>query len=290
MLQQTQASVVIPYFERWMESFPTISALAQAPQDEVIKLWEGLGYYARARHLHAAARQIERDYGGELPRDLSGIKGIGPYTRGAIRSLAFHERSAAVDGNVRRVLSRFFAAADISHLAEEILPFEEPWLIAEGLIELGALVCKRKPECRHCPLRSECKAYAQAETHLYPPKKVRPKTTHLKRHVGVIVHQDHILLTRGEKGKVMSDLYEFPFVDVTEDIEKHLNLRLTPLKSLPEQRHTFTRYRVQLLPYLYRAEERPARFLWRERASLMALPFSSGHRRILNQLMSDGEI
>src|ERR1700722_10190653 len=147
MLQQTQASVVIPYFERWMARFPTVAVLAEASQGEVIKMWEGLGYYSRVRHLHQAAKDLMYRYAGDLPRTregLEGIKGIGPYTRGAILSFAFHQKAAAVDGNVLRVLARYFAIEEeiekakksITELTESILPEEEPWIVMEGLIEL----------------------------------------------------------------------------------------------------------------------------------------------------------
>lgn len=169
MLQQTQVAVVIPYFQRWMERFPTIQALAESSIEDAIKQWEGLGYYARAKNLHAGAKQVVANFDGELPSKveaLSRIKGLGPYTVGAIRAFAFHERSAAVDGNVLRFLTRYFAIEEdiakigtqkkITALAESLLPEKEPWVFAEALIEFGATVCKKAPLCFECPLNKSC--------------------------------------------------------------------------------------------------------------------------------------
>ena len=157
MLQQTQVSVVIPYFDRWMNRFPTLRHLAKATLDEVIKEWEGLGYYSRARNLHEGARYVLEKHEGILPEtreELQKIKGLGPYTIGAIRSFAFHHKAAAVDGNVIRVLARYFKIEDdiakpktiqmIRDRAEAILPEIEPWIVAEALIELGATLCTKK--------------------------------------------------------------------------------------------------------------------------------------------------
>ena len=151
MLQQTQVAVVIPYYLKWMQRFPTIQALAEAESDEVIKMWEGLGYYSRARNLHAGARYLIEFFGGILPNnesDLAKIKGLGPYTIGALLSFAFHQKKAAVDGNVMRVMARCYELDDdiaksktqkkIRHLVEEILPEDESWIVNEALIELGA--------------------------------------------------------------------------------------------------------------------------------------------------------
>jgi len=144
MLQQTRAEVVVPYFERWMARFPTVEVLAEAPLDEVIKLWEGLGYYSRARNLHQGAQQIVRDYGGKLPNSadkLKKIKGIGPYTVGAILSFAFHQKVPAVDGNVLRVMSRYQRIEEdiakqktvkmIGQRVAEILPEKEPRIVID---------------------------------------------------------------------------------------------------------------------------------------------------------------
>lgn len=308
MLQQTQVSVVISYFEKWMEQFPTIQDLAIASEETVIKAWEGLGYYSRARNLHAAAKKITIEYGGQFPSDpsiLATLPGLGPYTIGAIRSFAFRERAAAVDGNVIRVLSRYFAIQDpvdrpqtlkkISSKAEELLPNEEPWLITEALIELGALVCKKEPNCHTCPLMSNCLAYRDQLQKEIPKKQRRVLTTTLYRLVGVIECGETILLTKGEKGKVMRDLYEFPYIacegeasdpkKVVQVFSELLQRELFYIEPLPKQTHGFTRYQAHLFPHRLIAKEAKRGEQWVARDKLCALPFSSGHRRILTTVI-----
>lgn len=301
MLQQTQVSVVEGYFRRWMERFPTVEALAGASLEEVIKVWEGLGYYSRARHLHAAAQVLVERYGGELPsarEKLSEIRGLGPYTVGAILSFAFRQKAAAVDGNVVRVLSRYFHIAEdvqrsavqkkIREIAEGILPDEEPWLVTEGLIELGATVCKKDPQCWHCPIQAGCAAFALGVQGELPKKGKKVAVTALTRHVFIVMHGVEVLVKKGEKGKVMADLYEFPYAD-----EATRSLAFNPsakkIKALAEVEHSFTRYRVTLLPTLWRAEEKMESngYAWVPFNELDRYPFSSGHRKILAQLRRD---
>ncbi len=295
MLQQTQVSVVIPYFERWMERFPTIEALADASEEEVVKMWEGLGYYSRARNLHAGAKAV----GNKLPANaqaLSKIKGLGPYTIGAILSFAFHQKAAAVDGNVLRVISRYLGIEeDISKGAtqkqilqevEKLLPDDAPWEVMEGLIELGAKVCRRKPACQDCPLRGSCVAYAEQKTELIPFNSRKSVVTNLHRLVAVIRADGALLVRREEAGGVMGGLYQFPFFEMDDqEIEvhvAHLGLNVEVIDALPEVKHTFTRYRAHLYPWLLEGEQRDVPgYSWVDAADLHELPFSSGHRRIL---------
>ncbi len=308
MLQQTQASVVVPYFTRWMEAFPTISALAEADLDVVIKVWEGLGYYSRARNLHEAAKFLVERHGGELPRselELSRIKGLGPYTVGAIRSFAFHEKAAAVDGNVLRVLARYYGIHDdisksstqknIRELTQQLLPDAEPWVCMEALIELGARVCTRKAQCRECPLRPSCKAFSESLVEMLPVKGNRINYEALYRAVAVIEHGDKILLRRGKKGQIMSDLYEFPYFETTargmtqkalaKRIHDDLGLEAEKVCALPETQQSFTKYRVRLRPVLFQCAQRnnvPG-MQWVAQSELENLAFSSGHKRILRE-------
>ncbi len=307
MLQQTQAAVVVPYFERWMARFPTVAALAKSSLDDVIKMWEGLGYYSRARHLHQAAQDLVLNHSGELPRTREGlesIKGIGPYTRGAILSFAFHERAAAVDGNVLRVLSRYFAIEDeiekakkrVVELAESILPEKEPWVVMEGLIELGAQICRKKPLCEECPLKQSCLAHLHRVTHLLPKKRVREKITALKRAVALISCGNKLLVGRVHGKKVMAGLYEFPYVEFAETaqelpslrkkIKHELKIEAQFSKRLPETEHSFTRYRATLYPSHWQAcAERPVEnYQWVGYHELRSLPFSSGHKCIIKGL------
>lgn len=271
MLQQTQAAVVVPYFERWMKRFPTIQTLAQASIEEVLKEWEGLGYYSRARYLHEGARYVLQNFDGILPSTadaLNQIKGLGSYTIGAILSFAFHQRQAAVDGNVMRVLTRYYGLPDdiskgktlrkIQQLAADLLPEQEPWIISEALIELGATVCMRKPKCLECPLQNKCTAYSQDMTSQIPFKSTKTTITPLYRAVAVIIHNNHLLISRGTKGKIMADLCEFPYIELEtpsidqETIQNHMlkqfQLKLEWKKGLKEVKHSFTRYQALLIP------------------------------------------
>lgn len=287
MLQQTQVSVVIPYFERWMREFPTIEALAQAPLEKVLKLWEGLGYYSRARSLHEGAKMICAEFGGELPQSkeaLLKIRGIGPYTQGAIRSFAFQQKAAAVDGNVVRVLSRYFMESrpkEIETRAVEVLPDEEPWVVAEGLIELGATVCKKRPDCSACPIKEGCLAYRHQRVEEFPKKIARPKTTILHRTVAVMRCGELFAIQKSR------ELYEFPFVEEKGDVValfKREGIVLTHRQLLPEQEHSFTRYRAFLYPHLVESHTRDPRYRWERLERLKQLPFSAGHKRVLATL------
>lgn len=303
MLQQTQVSVVIPYFLRWMERFPTVQALATASLDEVIKMWEGLGYYSRARNLLEGAKYIVDHFHGELPQEeekLNQIKGLGPYTIGAILSFAFHKRKAALDGNVIRVLTRYFqigedvgkakTLSNLRQLVEEFLPEEESWLVNEGLIELGATVCQKRPICSKCPLKTGCQAYLHGTSAEFPVKMKKIAITHLHRIVPIILSGESILIKRGDNKKIMQDLHEFPYFEaeleeeITESlIEARFGLKAKFQERLPAVSHSFTRYQVRLSPSLFETKELidiPGH-QWKNRWELENLAFSSGHKRIL---------
>ncbi len=309
MLQQTQVAVVIPYFERWMKRFPSIGKLAEAHLDEIIKLWEGLGYYSRARSLHEGAKYVVSHYNGELPSDaeaLHKIKGLGPYTVAAISSFAFHKPAAAVDGNVIRVLTRYFQIEDdtaknktvgmLRNIALEILPDNESWIQNEALIELGATICKKKPRCTECPLRAECKAYAHGKTQSIPFKSSKSETIYLYRAVPVIFCDNRLLIKRGEKGKVMSDLHEFPFFETREngwtesqlsqELIKQWALDVEYIQKFPVINHSFTKYQVRLNPMLFKCTQVVdiEGHNWLTYEELKQLAFSSGHKRIFSLL------
>lgn len=311
MLQQTQVAVVIPYFFKWMNRFPTIHILAEASLDQVIKIWEGLGYYSRARHIHEAARYLVSHFNGELPSDeteLIKIKGLGPYTIGAILSFAFHQKKAAVDGNVIRVLTRYFAMEDdiskqatqkkLRNIAEEILPNEESWTINEALIELGATVCQKKARCQECPLKQDCQAYLQGKVDALPFKSKKIKIEYLFRNVAIIECDSRFLVKRGSKGRIMSDLYEFPYFEMDSMgffperlrvmIEKTFCLKVEEKGFIEQENHSFTRYQVRLYPIHFTCEQllKVEEYEWFTLGELKELPFSSGHRKIFHHLIS----
>lgn len=302
MLQQTQVSVVLGYYEKWMQKFPTIEALASSSLDDVMKVWEGLGYYSRARNLHEGAKYVMGHFSGNLPSvgdELKKIKGLGPYTIGAILSFAFNKRAPAVDGNVIRVLSRyFFIEEDVCQsktieklrgLTEQILPETRPWVAMEALIELGAMICLKKPTCFKCPIRLTCKAFIHGKAHLLPIKGTKTKITSLKRAVAVLTFKDEILIKKQEEKKIMAGLYEFPYVEGLElktFLKNELKINAEFQEELPQFKHSFTRFRAELFPSLWRVFEKKQveGFEWINFSSAQKLPFSSGHRRIFNFL------
>ncbi|GAB4186968.1 MAG: A/G-specific adenine glycosylase [Simkaniaceae bacterium] len=307
MLQQTKASTVVPFFLRWMKNFPTLQHLAGASKEEVIKAWEGLGYYSRVRNLHKAAKQIMAEHQGEIPQEekiLQKLPGFGPYTTNAVLTFAFGKKAAPVDANVARVISRYFrikesvakekTKKDIQRLALKFIPEENPRDAAEALIELGALICHKKPLCDACPLKAGCQAYKNQETLLFPVKPKKKPQKHLTRTVGVFLFHRELLLSRGKKG-VMEDLWQFPYVEgasqeteqATQNLEKHFPLNLRYLAHLEEVSHSFTNFKVRLVPILYQIKQKThiPGYVWQPIEKLKSLPFCSGHRNVLTQVI-----
>ena len=308
MLQQTRASVVVPYFNRWKKQFPTLESLAQAPLEEIFKAWEGLGYYSRARNLKKGAQQII-EKGGVFPstrEELVNIKGIGPYTAGAILSFAFHQRAAAVDGNVVRVVTRYLgmegsletsqAKRRIEQETLALLPEQESWVVMEGLIELGALVClPKQPKCYSCPLRKGCVAFLQQRVDQIPQKKEKKQTTFLQHQVLVFLSSDNsVLIQIQEEGKVLGGLAQFPFFSyqAIQDLEEEVKtafpcLEVDKQEDLSMQKESFTRYQVELHPVLLsvKVKKEVLGYHWHSLEKLIhSFSFSSGHRRILREL------
>jgi A/G-specific adenine glycosylase len=309
MLQQTRASVVIPYFLRWMELFPDVKSLYMAPIEEVIKAWEGLGYYSRARNLHLAATQIVESFGGVIPDSreaLLSIRGFGPYTVGAILSFAFRKKAPAVDGNVLRVVSRYFCIEEsvskastrkkIEEKVETLLDSKIPWVTAEALIELGATVCASRPRCEICPLQQGCLGRERGIAEILPLKNAERSVVELFRPVFIFERDGFVLVRKGEPGKVMADLYEFPYAEVSKgsvtrkvvlkEALKMFGEKVIITQKLTSCTHTFTHYKARLFPYWLKHEKEImiTGFEWVEISRLSRLPFSSGHRKILAEV------
>lgn len=224
MLQQTQVSTVVGYFNRFVEVFPRLEDLAAAGEDQVLGLWQGLGYYRRARHLHAAARQVMATHDGEIPshpQTLMRLPGVGRYTAGAIASIAFGVPAPVLDGNVARVLARWFdlrkpiddpaVVAKLWAIAESLVPARRPGRFNEALMELGALVCTpRKPACIKCPLQNLCRSRAAGTTGEVPQRRPRRPPKKVSHHVVAAVHRGQIPLERrGDKG-LWARLWQLP--------------------------------------------------------------------------------
>jgi A/G-specific adenine glycosylase len=229
MLQQTRVDTVVPYYEAFVRAYPSVKSLAEAPEASVLVLWSGLGYYRRARHLHAAAKRVVAEYGGRVPDEVSALRtleGVGAYTAGAIASIAFQRRAALVDGNVARVLARLFAieddvksskgAAGVWQLAEALLPDGDgdPGDWNQSLMELGATVCMpREPRCDGCPVRELCEGRAKGIAATLPRTAPKRRPTEVQRTAIVLASRDAVLLARRRPDVLFGGLWEPPTSD-----------------------------------------------------------------------------
>jgi len=229
MLQQTRVDTVIPYYRRFLREFPTVALLAEAPAEQVLALWSGLGYYRRARMLHAAAKRIEREHGGSLPSNLEELRrleGVGAYTAGAVASIAFGRRAAVVDGNVARVLARLFAveedirsargSARVWRLAEQLVPHGDgdPGDWNQALMELGATVCSpRDPKCESCPVQKHCQGRARGIAARLPRVASKRPPKAVRRAAIVLASTGAVLLARRRTDALFGGLWEPPSVD-----------------------------------------------------------------------------
>ncbi len=254
MLQQTRVAAVLDYYRRFLAAAPTVQALAELGEDELMKLWQGLGYYSRARNLQKAARQIMEDFGGEFPGDYPSIRslaGVGDYTAGAVASIAFGLPTPAVDGNVLRVVSRICAdEGDILSPAtkkrytkalEEIIPTKAPGTFNQAMMELGATVClpNGAPLCERCPARDFCRARLEGKTDKLPVKAPKKPRKVEERRVFLLFHGDKVALRRRAEKGLLAGLWEFPNVLGT-DLPPEWGLRPGQLEPCAAGRHIFT--------------------------------------------------
>lgn len=282
MLQQTQVATVIPYFQRFMARFPILSALSQAEIDAVLQLWSGLGYYARARNLHRAAQIVTAEHGGAMPStlaDLTALPGIGRSTAAAILALAHGQPYAILDGNVRRVLTRYHGISgwpgrsaiikQLWALAESHTPAQRVAEYTQAIMDLGATVCSKIPTCARCPLHTDCSAYATGRQRDLPtPKPAR----HLPERAVcfLILHDDHhVLLERRPPNGVWGGLLSFP--EMADEAaakrwcQHHGVNPASGFKSWPHLAHTFSHFRLQIKPLILHAESPANRVMDSER-------------------------
>lgn len=273
MLQQTQVTTVIPYYERFLARFPSVGALAAAPLDDVLKLWEGLGYYSRARNLHRAAQMVVDEFGGTVPDAVAGLRtlpGIGRYTAGAIASLAFGRDVPVLDGNVIRILTRLFDIADdinqtatqnaLWDLAGTLIPAGRagPW--NEGLMELGRRICTPSPDCAACPIAAHCDAARLNVQHLRPVKRPRARTPHYDVTAAVTRRDDgRILIAQRALDGMLGGLWEFPggkrepgesLPDcLRREIREELGIEIAVGRQLGTVRHAYSHFRITLYAF-----------------------------------------
>ncbi len=308
MLQQTQVTTVIPYYERWLLRFPTLAALAAAPEDEVLRHWQGLGYYSRARRLHQAARVVLERHGGHLPaseEQRRALPGVGAYTAGAVASIAFGQAVPVVDGNVVRVLTRLDAlrgdptraplSAELWRRARALLPQRAPGDFNQALMELGATVCTpRSPRCAACPLQSRCKALRLGLVERLPELPRRPPVTHTREVSLIVTRGARSLVERVPKAASRSaGLWSFPSaelapseapLDALRALARARGLELGPPTLLQELSYSVTRFRVALEAYtadlVGAPPPRRAHARWCRAEQLTALALPAAQRRL----------
>ena len=314
MLQQTRVDTVIPYFEKWMEAFPTLEALANASEQEVLRAWEGLGYYSRARNLHRAARQVAADYHGQLPvtpAALERLPGIGRYTAGAIASIAFGADAPALDGNIRRVLARVFNVTLPARspkgerllwdLARRSLPPGQASRFNQAIMDLGSMVCTpRSPTCLLCPLVQLCKAHTLGVQEERPILEARPAIPHYTVTAAVIHRDDTVLIARRPSKGLLGGLWEFPggkvepgetfFEALQREIQEELGVLIDVGDPFGTYAHAYTHFKVTLHAFmctLTDGEPRPleaSELRWAAPPQLFEFPMGKIDRQIAARL------
>ena len=322
MLQQTQMDRAVGYFERFIERFPDLASLDAGGEDEVLKLWEGLGYYSRARNLRKAARQVMERHGGAFPRehaDIRALPGVGPYTAGAIASVAFNHPHTAVDANVLRVFSRLLDLNEpvdvpavrrrIEAAAAELLPQADARGFNQGLMELGALICApRKPNCPACPVAGFCLARKLGTTAERPVLRPGPEPIRINMACGVLACRGRLLIQKRRPDDVWPGLWEFPGGVLEEgetpeqalvrELREETSLHVRAGGKIAVVRSSYTRYRITLHGYFCNTldgvdpeaafclnEATEARFV--SPTELTRFAFPSGHARLVTKLLAD---
>jgi A/G-specific adenine glycosylase len=316
MLQQTRVETVIPYFLRFLARFPDPAVLASAPLRDVLKLWEGLGYYTRARQIHKTAQTLVRDHGGQLPADpaqLAALPGFGPYTTAAVASFAFGRPLAVLDGNVSRVLARLLALPDdiglpatrkkLQRLADALLIKERPAASNEAWMELGAIVCTpRAPRCPECPLRSVCRAAKLKTPEAFPRKKKKMKVPHKIVGAAVILNaKNQILIAqRKTEGGMLAGLWEFPGGKIAKgetmpqciarELKEEMGLSIEVGPHLVTVPHAYSHFTIELHAYFARIKSGRPRHIecadhaWVTREQFDDYPFSKADLEIIRAL------
>ncbi|AOF53613.1 A/G-specific adenine glycosylase [Rodentibacter caecimuris] len=263
MLQQTQVTTVIPYFERFIKTFPNLSALANASQDEVLHLWTGLGYYARARNLHKTAQKIRDEFNGVFPTDFEqvwALPGIGRSTAGAILSSVLDQPYPILDGNVKRVLSRYFAVNGwpgekkvenhLWHLTEQVTPTARVADFNQAMMDIGAMVCTRtKPKCDLCPLKKNCLAHKDESWAQFPGKKPKKTLPEKETYFLILSKNGKVWLEQRENSGIWGGLFCFPQFESQEDLLTYLSSEgISHYQAWPSFRHTFSHFHLDIHP------------------------------------------
>ena len=317
MLQQTQVKTVLPYYKTFIRRFPDVMTLAGARQQTVLKVWEGLGYYARCRNLHHAAKVVRNEHAGKIPDDMEVFRklpGVGEYIAAAVMSIAFNQPFAVVDGNVKRVLARLFeidAPVNKSNtlkifrsVAQNLLDSDQPETFNQAVMELGALVCKPKaPDCIQCPIHSVCEAYKNQTTGEFPIRVQSKPTPVYRLTAGVIIRKGKILITRRPSEGLLGGLWEFPGGKIGEgekpetscvrEIKKAVNLDVNISNPLTQVRHAYTHFRIVMDVFLCRYRSGAVKlngaadYRWVTVSALKNYPFSKASHKFIPLLKSE---
>jgi A/G-specific adenine glycosylase len=306
MLQQTQVLTVIPYYQKFLKSFPTLYHLAKAPLLRVLKLWEGLGYYSRARNLHRASKIILGKFQGKIPDtldDLLTLPGLGRYTVGAILSIAYNKDAPILDGNVKRVLSRLYALSGdpkktegfLWQLSESLIPHGRANAFNQALMDLGSMICTPKdPQCPRCPLLDECKGKASGNPESYPSRTIKKRIPHVKALSAVIRRNGKILIRQRPPEGLLGGLWEFPNWKIEEigrsrlrlrnHIRKETGMNVNVGESIGTFQQTFSHFKLTLKVFNCEVIDGRGKGKWVPLKNLSHLPMSRIHRRIADVL------
>jgi A/G-specific adenine glycosylase len=275
MLQQTRIETVIPYFEKWMFMFPDLASVSNSNEEEILRIWEGLGYYSRARNIYKTAKIIMEDYQGVFPRDKASLRrlpGIGEYITGAILSIAFHEKMPALDGNAIRVIARLFNYQQPVNVIRnrnflkkklvELLPEKKPGDFNQALMDLGSLICiPPAPKCDHCPLKKFCESYKNATQDFIPIKEKKKHVPHYQVVAAIIKNEIHeVLIDKRPSEGLLGGLWEFPGGKVEKmesheealirELKEELGILVRPFEEFGIYKHAYTHFRVTVHTYL----------------------------------------
>ncbi len=318
MLQQTQVKTVIPYYRRWIKSYPTACVLARARESSVLKHWEGLGYYSRARNLHRSAKMIVKEFGDQVPSTMTNIlklPGVGRYTAGAVLSIAFNQNVPVLDGNVKRVLSRLYCLKEnganpasekrLWEVAENLIPSGSAGDFNQALMELGATVClSKKPLCLLCPLNADCQAKRDGAQAHFPPAKSKTPTKKIEVSAAVIQRNGKTYIQQRPQKGLMGGLWEFPGGKIEKDespedclereIKEELGVRVTIKQKILTIKHSYTQFRVTL--HVFICHLKPGRihatsceqWKWVSLKKINQYPFPAANVKILKYLEANG--
>jgi len=318
MAQQTQIDRVIGYYSRWIERFPTIDALACADEEDVLKMWEGLGYYSRARNMHKAAAFMVDRHDGHFPTEYSEIRslpGVGEYTAGAVSSIAYGYAEPAIDANVLRVFARLLDLEEsvrgkagrsrIEAVVRQLMPESRAGDFNQAIMELGALVCTKRPKCEICPVSTHCLAQEVGTVHMRPVLPSPKKAILIDMATGVLVHDGKVLIQKRKPDDIWPGLWEFPggVVEKGETPEEavvreqmeEVELAISPVQKITTIKYSYTRYRVTMHCFLCRLDGDYKAPVFNEAveggfvmpSELDSYAFPAGHRRLVEFMKSD---